>query len=288
MLAYESVRDLAASIAGRLIDTPGVRAVVLGGSWARGAGDESSDIDLGIYYDPDQPPDLAHLRALAARLDDSGSGEAVTDFGAWGGWINGGAWLTIGGQRVDWLYRDLAQVHGHINACVAGRPEAHYQPGHPHAFHTHIYLAEVALCKPLADPYGEIGALKHRTKPYPPALKQALISGNLWEAQFALDTSRKAAPRGDVVYVTGTLFRCVACLLQVIFALNEQYWLNEKGAMRAVASMPLCPRDFARRTQQLLGHIGVGAAGLQSTHNLFMHLVGEVVELCAEQGFTSL
>ncbi|MBE0690002.1 MAG: nucleotidyltransferase domain-containing protein, partial [Anaerolineae bacterium] len=267
--AYESIPDLAESIAGGLIAIPGVYAVVLGGSWARGASDEHSDIDLGIYYDPEHLPDLAHLRALAATLDASGSGDAVTAFGAWGPWINGGAWLTVDEQRVDWIYRDLAQVRKQIDACLAGHPQAHYQAGHPHAFHTHTYMAEIALCKPLADPYGAIAALKQLAQPYPPALKRALIGGSLWEAQFALDTSRKTALRGDVVYVSGALFRCVACLLQVIFALNECYCLNEKGALKAVAEMPLCPRDFDKRVRQLMAHMGVGVAGLQSTHRLF-------------------
>jgi len=283
--AYESMLDLADSIAEGLIAIPGVSAVVLGGSWARGTGDEHSDIDLGIYYDSEWPPDLARLRALAAKLDDSGRSDAVTPMGAWGPWINGGAWLTVGEQRVDWLYRDLTQVRSQIDACLKGRPQAYYQAGHPHAFHNHIYLAEIALCQPLADPDGVVAALKNLTRPYPPALKRALIGGSLWEAQFALETSLKAVSRGDAVYVSGAFFRCAACLIQVIFALNDRYWLNEKGALKAAAEMPLCPRDFEKRVKRLLGHIGVGVAGLQSTHQLFESLVDEVSDLCAEQGF---
>ncbi|MCC6614198.1 MAG: nucleotidyltransferase domain-containing protein [Anaerolineae bacterium] len=283
--AYDSMLDLADSIAEGLIAIPGVSAVVLGGSWARGSGDEHSDIDLGIYYDPEWPPDMGHLRALAASLDDSKRGDAVTPLGAWGPWINGGAWLTVGGQRVDWLYRDLARVRSEIDNCLKGRPQAYYQAGHPHAFHSHIYMAEIALCQPLADPQGAVASLKNLTRPYPPALKRALIGNCLWEAQFALDTSRKSALRGDVSYLSGALYRCTACLLQVIYALNDRYWLNEKGSLRTAAEMPLCPRDFEKRVKQLLAHVGVGAAGLQATHHLFESLTGEVSDLCAEQGF---
>jgi hypothetical protein len=221
---------------------------------------------------------------LAARLDDSGSGEAVTDFGAWGNWINGGAWLTIGGQRVDWLYRDLVAVRAHCLACVEGRPEVHYQPGHPHGFHTHSYLAEVALCQPLHDPEDEIAALKLLAQPYPPALRQALV-GSLWEASFALETTRKAAQRGDVFHVSGSLFRCAACLTQVIYALNQHYWLNEKGAVKAASTMPICPHDFAARVQRALAHPGVGPAGLEASIALYATLVEDTRALCAAQGF---
>ena len=128
--------QIANDIAGHLVQIEGVRAVVLGGSWARGAGDANSDVDLGIYYDPATPLDIAGLRALAAELDDSHSGDVVTEIGGWGPWINGGAWLTVNGQRVDWIYRDLALVRQIIEACAAGNPKIYYQAGHPHGFHT--------------------------------------------------------------------------------------------------------------------------------------------------------
>ncbi len=40
----------------------GVRAIVLGGSRARGTETLSSDIDLGIYYHPGYPLNLKELR----------------------------------------------------------------------------------------------------------------------------------------------------------------------------------------------------------------------------------
>ena len=97
-------------IAARLIAVPGVRAVVLGGSRARGDAAADSDVDLGLYYDPARPPAREDLNALARELDDRHPSDAVTDFGEWGPWINGGAWLTIDGQRVDWLFKDLART----------------------------------------------------------------------------------------------------------------------------------------------------------------------------------
>ena len=45
----------AEDIAGRLGEVPGVAAVALGGSWARGEARPDSDVDLGLYYSPDVP-----------------------------------------------------------------------------------------------------------------------------------------------------------------------------------------------------------------------------------------
>src|SRR5437879_2769237 len=83
----------------------GLRAIVLGGSYASGSARPDSDIDIGLYYDENRPLDIAQLRSIAALLNDTPN-PTVTDIGGWGTWVNGGAWLTIGGQRVDFLYRN--------------------------------------------------------------------------------------------------------------------------------------------------------------------------------------
>jgi predicted nucleotidyltransferase len=273
---FDRILAQAQDIAARLITVDGVRAVVLGGSWARGAGDPGSDIDLGLYYDPAQPPALADLRALAAQLDDGRSGDVVTRFGEWGPWINGGAWLTINGQRVDWLYNDLEVVRRAVDECINGQPRLYYQSGHPHGFHTHIYLAQLAYCVPLTDPFDEVATLKALTSPYPPKLKRALVDVNLWEAGFALDTSRKSAKRGDVFHVSGSLFRCAACLIQVLFALNETYWLNEKGSLHTAGAFPLSPPNFEAEVRAALS-----APGAEDSHPHMEHIVEQVRSLCS-------
>lgn len=271
--------ELAQRIADRLGAIEGIQAVVLGGSLVRGAADAKSDVDLGIYYDPAHPPSLESLRELAGELDERRGEEAVTAFGEWGPWINGGAWLEIEGRRVDWLYRDLAKVRHVIDECLAGRPVMVYQTGHPHGFSTAIYMGEVALCVPLFQRDDVITDLKKLTIPYPPALKKALITNHLWEAGFALDTSRKSASRGDVFHVTGGLFRCAACLMQVLFALNERYCLNEKGSISAAALFPLAPQDFAETVVSVLAQPGDTPAALTDSLLQFDSLVVAVREL---------
>ncbi|WP_437935779.1 nucleotidyltransferase family protein [Sorangium sp. So ce341] len=288
--------DVAARVAARLGAIPGVAAVVLGGSRARGAGHPDSDLDLGIYYEPERPPDLPALRALARELCAGGAegavaplarellaadpGDVVTPPGAWGPWINGGAWLEIEGHRVDWLYRDLARVRRVIEECRAGQVTCDYQPGHPHGFFSSIYLAEVHDCRPLFDPAGVLAPLKALVTPYPPALRRALLDRFLWEAGFAIDTAKKAAGRGDVVYVSGCLFRAAACLVQALFALNERYVSNEKGALHRTRALPRCPEGFADRVEALLSAPGQGAEALLGSLGRMEALAREARDLC--------
>jgi hypothetical protein len=79
-------------------------------------------------------PDLKALRTVAVTLDDAGPAATITPIGAWGPWINGGAWLTVGSQPVDLLDRDLSGVRATINQHRAGEVGRYDQPGHPHGF----------------------------------------------------------------------------------------------------------------------------------------------------------
>ena len=236
--------ELAREVAARVGALDGVVAVALGGSLARGRGDARSDVDLGIYYDPDSPFSVEELRALATELDDRHAPELV-GFGGWGPWINGGAWTRMRGTKLDLLYRDLRLVDRVQDDCAAGRVTCDYQPGHPHGFHNHSYAGEVHHGLALHDPEGALAERQARTSPYPPALGEAIVRRYLWEARFAVTTAAGAAGRGDLAYVSGCLFRAVACLVQVLFAVNGRWFVNEKGSVAEAAGLPRTPPGFA-------------------------------------------
>jgi predicted nucleotidyltransferase len=97
-----------AAILKRVVDefkeVPGVEAIVLGGSHARGRARPDSDIDIGLYYWPGTAFSIQQVRQIASRINDTPD-PVVSGFGEWGRWVDGGAWLTIERQRVDLLYR---------------------------------------------------------------------------------------------------------------------------------------------------------------------------------------
>ena len=118
-------RELVSSLSTRLAAIPGVAAVVLGGSYARGRARPGSDIDLGLLYSESSPFAVQAIRELAAAVNDTPD-PVVTGFYEWGPWVNGGAWLTIGGQRVDFIYRGLEHLGRVIDDALAGRYELDY------------------------------------------------------------------------------------------------------------------------------------------------------------------
>lgn len=216
---------------------PGLAALVLGGSRGRGTAGPTSDYDLGLYYEPDAPFAVEALReALAPLLDDPAA--PLTRRGEWGPWIDGGGWLGIDGVEVDVLYRDLERVRAVIADARAGRFTIDYQVGHPHGFCSAIWMGEVDTCRPLLDPAGRIAALKQQTRPYPAALRQALVARFGWEVDFAIDNAEVAARRAERTHIVGCAYRALCCAAQVLFAVNERYLINEKGALAEAANFP--------------------------------------------------
>lgn len=238
--------DQVAEIAKRLVGVGGVVGVCLGGSRATGTHRPDSDHDLGLYYRA--PLDTAALRELAAEL--TGEAAEVTEPGGWGPWVDGGAWLTVDGHRVDWIYRDLGRVRRVWQDCRAGRFEIGVQAGHPLGFYSHTYAGELAVGRVLADPDGELRALQREMRSYPEPLRDALVGNARWEVPFTLGVARKGAVRGDAFYVAGCLFRAVGLLVHAQYADARTWVLNEKGALAGVSG------GFGDRAQELFAALG--------------------------------
>jgi hypothetical protein len=265
---------------------PGILAIVLGGSRARGSGDASSDTDLGIYYDPGSPLEVATLNQVAARHDDREQVGLVTAIGGWGPWINGGGWLRVGGSSVDLLYRDTSKVEAVIDNCIAGHIEVAYQPGHPLGFLSSIYAGEIAVCQVIWDPAGWVTTSKNRLIEYPEALRRELVRRFGFEAGFCLLIAEKPIRRADVSYVAGCVFRAVSCLLVVLFALNRQHWLNEKGALHLAGRFRIIPPGFCERVEAIWRSVIKDSDSLATAMAMIRDLNDEVKALVEEDGLS--
>jgi hypothetical protein len=248
--------QLLARITPTLAEVPGVSAITLGGSRARKTAHDTADYDIGLYFSERKLLDVDRLLPVVKTLVDDPGAAAVTPVGEWGRWIVGGGWLSIAGRKVDLLYRCIEDVAQVIEACRIGSISLDYQPGHPHGFCSAIWMGEVALCQPLHDPQAIIAGLKALASPYPGPLREALIRRFQWEILFSIDNADIAVPREEQVHIAGCTYRALACVAQVLFALNERYLINEKGALREAAAFPLTIPDLALRSADVWDLIG--------------------------------
>lgn len=272
-------RELVASLTERLGVIPGIKAVVLGGSQARGRARLGSDIDLYILYSETDPFSIGSLCELAGSVNDLPE-PVVTDFYGWGPWVNGGAWLTVGGQRVDFVYRNLEHMERVIAEAEAGRYEIDYSQQPPFGFFSAAYLGEIAVCIPLFDPEARLEALKGRVAVYPESLRQSVVQDYLWQAELGLTAfAPKFANRSGAYGTAACLSRFVNQLLLVLFALNRKYLMDDKTALAEAAEFERAPREFGSRVQQTFAHLSADPEELETAVESVLQLFRETVEL---------
>lgn len=193
---------------------PGVVAVVLGGSRGAGAADATSDWDLGVYY-----RGALESGALAAR-------GTVHPPGAWGRIMNGGAWLTVGGAKVDVLLRDLDVVERWSARAADGEFEIDGLLGYLAGIPTYSLLAERASAQLLRGELPGAGA-------FPVRLSETAPERWRFARRFSLDHARMRAARGDRVGTSGQAARAVIEHAHALLCERRTWVLNEKRIVEA-------------------------------------------------------
>lgn len=274
-------RQLLKRLVKDLCRIPHMIAVVLGGSYAAGTADESSDLDIGLYYREAKPFSIAEIKRVAENISVQGTA-TVTDFYEWGPWVNGGAWIQTEAGKVDLLYRNLDQVERTILDTQQGIFAHDYDQQPAFGFYNVIYLAEIQVCVPLFDPDSHIARLKRQVEVYPPRLKRAIIRETLWSAEFTLHTALKFAACGDVYNTVGCLTRIASNLTQALFALNERYFIGDKKVMERLASFPFLPAEYKERITSILADPGKTVEELSRTVSNLAMLWQDVVLLAGD------
>ena len=198
-------------IADRLATIPGVVAVTLGGSRATGAATSSSDWDFGLYYRGSIDP--RDIEAL-------GWPGQVFGIGEWGRIVNGGAWLTVDGAKVDLIYRDLREVERWTAEAELGRFEVHREVGDVAGLATYVLAGELALCEVLA---GEL------PRPdFPDALRSSAPRFWVQIGAGALHFASVYADRGDRTACLANVTQAILCAANARLTSRGEWALNEK------------------------------------------------------------
>jgi Nucleotidyltransferase domain len=215
---------------------PGVRAIALTGSVARGEADEASDIDLLLYYNT--LPAEEELQATRAQV---GGSERIFFVGdpKEGSFVES---YTVDGVKHDFAHvtiptweRDMAEVLEQHH-CDSPMQKA---------------LAGLLDALPL---YGTelIEAWKARAARYPDALAEAMVKRHLrfyplWVPE------RHAADRDDLLFLYEILTEAERNVLGVLMGLNRVYhWGEYKRMDSFLARLPIAPNDLSARLKAIL------------------------------------
>jgi len=227
----------------RLAAIPGVVAVTLGGSRARGTHRPDSDWDFGLYYR--DTIDADDVRGL-------GFPGEVASPGDWAHPMNGGAWLTVENRPVDLLYRDLSDVERSMREADAGRWELFRVPGFLCGMASYVPAGEVAIGRVL---HGDLPSYA-----FPDLLAERGPTKWRWEAAFAVRHARAHARLGDIAACLGKLAQAVVAEGHARLLERKIWALNDK---RVVADADLGRVEAVLRPgEDLLGLVERTASGL--------------------------
>lgn len=92
----------------------------------------------------------------------------------------------------------------------------------------------------------------------------------------------KGLLKGDLVYTVGCLYRAISCLVQVIYALNETYLMNEKGSLFDIDTFRIAPKDFKGRAESIFYSLTTDSENMKNLVDRLSEMIKEVEDLRAK------
>ena len=214
-----------AALVDELAASRGAVAVMLGGSRALDGAYPDSDWDLGLYY-----RGAIDLGPLAAH-------GVVHRPGSWGRVMNGGAWLSCGGHKVDVLLRDLGAVEHWTERAEAGEFELDALLGYTAGIPTYVLAAELATGRVL---HGSVPRVS-----FPHQLKVAAPPKWRFCRTFSLEYARVHARRGNFV---GAIAQAAKAALEEAHArvCERGQWVCNEKRLLETAGLATAQTVFAK------------------------------------------
>ena len=212
----------------------GCCAVTIGGSHGKGTFDERSDVDFRVFCD-EVVGAPEHWKTQEwkdfSRVVDRWRAEGID---------------------IDYCWiRTVADIEAKLEAWLSG--EVSPEPMVWTLWGYHL-LTDIANQMIIEDPDGIVAGWQASLDPYPKTLQRAIIrkhlgSLNYWRSDYHY--ANKVA-RGDEVFLAGMSARLVHDMMQVLFAINETYYVGDGNNLHYVAAFPIQPEQFAERVSAIL------------------------------------
>ncbi len=211
----------------------GKYAISIGGSQGKGTWDSHSDIDFRLFHEKNLPwtdvnPEM-WVDYFAALERWKGKGVFVD-----------GVWT----RRIDVIDKALDRwLDGEI------KPDDIFWT----VWGYHL-LPDIYHQAEIEDPYGVIAGWKQRLAPYPPKLKKAVLEKHLYSLRYWRNDYHYAnkVKRSDVVFLAGLSARLVHDIMQVLFALNETYFVGDGQNLDFAEQFTIKPEHLSTRIHAIL------------------------------------
>lgn len=243
--------------------TSGRYAVTIGGSRGKRTADTRSDVDFRLF------------------CDEIVGGPKYWETATWQAFVQAVERWRAQGINIDYCWvRTVADIDAQLESWLSGQ----VQPvEHVWTLWGYHLLTDLANQVVIEDPHGLIAGWQARLTPYPPALQQAIIkkhlrSLNYWRNDYHY---RNKVERGDVVFLAGLTARLIHDIMQVLFALNETYYVGDGNNLHYVEKFAIQPPDFAERVTAIL-YPQATADRVTTQYEALLGLIDEVKTLAAQ------
>lgn len=205
----------------------------LHGSLVRGYTDDA-DLDvIAVWADPAVPTTRA---AIVAGLDERRPpAPSVVDYRD----VHLDRFV-LAGQEYNVGHHALPDFRALVAAALAGRPPPGARVPTPHALAAGFRAAEL-----LADPTGAGAELQRAVATFPPHLKEQARRIVRSRREGVLTELRTFAAREDWFAFHCALVAVTRAALQVLFAVNGEYYPGDKWLRQALARLGVAPRPRA-------------------------------------------
>lgn len=236
--------EIARDIAAQFSKLTSVEAVALGGSLATSKADESSDIDLYVYYSQAIPKETRAdiIKTRSSQIEMNALFWETEDY-----WIEKESGIKVEViYRDDWLLATLQDMFEHNRAHVGASTSLWHN---------------VVTSKLLFDRNGWFASLKEVANvPYPDSLANAIVQKNFALLRGSLAAYPKqlenAEKRGDVVYIIDLLNMILNSYFDVLFALNRQLHPGSKRQLDYAEGLVCKPEGMVDDVKNLLQNYG--------------------------------
>ncbi|HTA76853.1 MAG TPA: nucleotidyltransferase domain-containing protein [bacterium] len=257
----------------------GKYAIALGGSLAKGKGDKHSDIDIYLFAHG-----VVSLEERIKLVKDFAGDQSnfFVDFDFQTSWWGTVADFDFKNYRIESTIRSVERVEKVISDCRAGVIENIRTSWNPYGFYNYVYLSDIESAYSLEDSSHILSAWKSQVASYPHKLKSAIVARSLEGTKFWLDNFHylSAIQRDDFLYTSGIVQGSLHHLIQILFAINDKYYVGDKKNLEAVQEMKLKPEDFKERVKVLLATTSKVDV-LEKQREVLKALVSDVEKLVA-------
>lgn len=238
-------------------------AVTIGGSHGKGTFDNRSDVDFRVFCD-EIVGAPRHWETEAWK-----SFRQVVD-----------RWRAQG-VDIDYCWvRTIGDIDAQLEAWLSGQVIPEEKVWTLWGYHL---LTDIANQMVIDDPAGIIATWQAQLTPYPRTLQRAIIQKHIsslkyWRTDYHYQNK---VERGDVVFLAGMAARLVHDMLQVLFAINETYYVGDGNNLHYVAAFAFQPQAFAERVNAIL-YPPPTENVLATQYEAIVALIDDVVSLAAQ------